>query len=144
MEPGEADRDRRVVTVVHLAMLAVVPVYGGVLWLSGPARPRPHSGEPHLAWTLLAIGLGQYLAATLLGRKLLRSARGGARGRVRRYFLVRFAAAEAIAVFGLAAGFAGVPPRQALILFAAALCALLAAAPTRRAYAAALAQAGTG
>ncbi|HYK41661.1 MAG TPA: hypothetical protein VE007_04670, partial [Thermoanaerobaculia bacterium] len=80
-----------------------------------------------------------YAGATLLGRRLLSAAAGrpGAADRVRRYFLIRFAAADALAIFGLAAGFKGAPAADSAILFGVSAVALIAAAPTRRAWAAA-------
>ena len=57
------------------------------------------------------VGLGEYAAASLFGAGLLPAAggRSGASERVRRFFLVRFAAAEAIALFGLVVGLRGAP-----------------------------------
>jgi hypothetical protein len=85
---------------------------------------------------LLAVGAAEWAAATLLGRGLLRSAGpgAGAADRVRRYFLFRFAAAEAIAVFGLLAGFTGARFPEAALLFCASALALLASTPTRPAW----------
>ena len=135
---------RRIVSIVHLAMLAAVPLYGGVLWLARGRAPflLPATGRPHLVGILLAIGVSEWAAATLVGRMLLRAGGGTAGGfeRVRRFFLVRFAAAEAIAVFGLFAGFTGAPARDCALLFSASAAALLLSTPTRAAWARATAE----
>lgn len=138
----EDEAGRGIVWVVHLAMISAVPLYAGVLWLLSPA-PAPGGAETSrdLPWILLAVGAGEYGAASFLGARLLRAARGrsNAGERVRRFFLVRFAAAEAIALFGLVLGLRGVPRSQSLVLFAASVAALALAAPTRPAWARAFA-----
>ncbi|MEO8433120.1 MAG: hypothetical protein ABI592_16575 [Acidobacteriota bacterium] len=141
MDPVQDDDEagRRIVAVVHVAMLAAVPLYGAVLWLLRGDRGLSAGAalSPRLPWILLAVGAAEFAAATVIGRNLLRSAGpgAGAPDRVRRFFLIRFAAAEAIAVFGLFAGFRGAPPMQAGVLFAASAAAMLLAAPTRAAWA---------
>ena len=141
MDEARSENDRRVVTVVHIAMLAAVPVYGATLWLIREMAKRAAGAvsDRRLAWVLLAIGAAQYLAVTVFGRALLYSRRGNARDRVRSYFLIRFAAGEAIALFGLVAGLSGAPWGQAAALLAVAILALVHAAPTRNAYGTALA-----
>jgi F0F1-type ATP synthase membrane subunit c/vacuolar-type H+-ATPase subunit K len=116
-------------------MLASIGLYAGLLWLARPAALEG-PGRPQLSSILLAVGLAEYAGATFLGRRLLAAAAGrrGAADRVRRYFLIRFAAAEAIAIFGLVAGFKGAPATDSAILFAVSALALIAAAPTRRAW----------
>ena len=131
-EPG-----RRIVAVVHVAMLAAVPLYLAILWLFRGDPGLARAGvKPGLTWVLLAVGAAEFLAATIFGRGLRRSAGpgSGAPERVRRYFLIRFAAAEAIAVFGLFAGFGGASLAKAGVLFGASAAALLLAAPTRAAW----------
>ncbi len=137
----EDEAGRRIVAVVHMAMLAAVPLYFAVLWLSrghpGLATGGGGTLRPRLPWFLLAVGAAEFAAATIFGRGLLRAAGPGAGApeRVRRFFLIRFAAAEAIAVFGLFVGFGGASWTQAGVLFAASAAALLLAAPTRTAWA---------
>lgn len=138
MDPDATDEaGRRVVAVVHLAMLAAIPLYAGVLWLArGYAAPL-RSGPERLRFVgiLLAIGAAEWVAASLIGRRMLRTGRmGGPSDRVRRYFLVRFAAAEAMAVFGLFAGFTGVRFAEAGLLFGASALALVLSTPTRSAW----------
>ncbi|MEP7132414.1 MAG: hypothetical protein ABI914_04570 [Acidobacteriota bacterium] len=139
---GDTDEGgRRIVSVVHVAMVAAVPLYALILWLlrgraglSGAGGPRPQ-----YILVLLAVGAAEWGLASIVGRALLRSAGAGkgAPERVRRYFLIRFAAAEAIAVFGLFAGFTGGTPRDVAILLGASLLALVASTPTRAAWASA-------
>ncbi len=146
---GENDEaGRRIVGTVHIAMLSAVPLYGVILWLlrghaglSGAGSPRPR-----FVFVLLAVGAAEWGLASIVGRALLRAAGpgAGASGRVRRYFLIRFAAAEAIAVFGLFAGFTGGTFRDVALLLAASALALLASTPTRAAWESAVAQTGMG
>jgi F0F1-type ATP synthase membrane subunit c/vacuolar-type H+-ATPase subunit K len=114
-------------------MLSAIPLYAGVLWLLAPAAGTGTSPGKSLPWVLLAVGLGEYAAASVFGAGLLRAAggRSGASERVRRFFLVRFAAAEAIALFGLVVGLKGAPPSRAAVLFGVSALVLIAAAPTR-------------
>lgn len=129
---------RRIVGVVHVAMLSAVPLYAVLLWLfrgevglSGAGTPKSRS-----VVVLLAVGAAEWGLASILGRALLRSAGPGAGAleRVRRYFLIRFAAAESIAVFGLFAGLTGATPGDVALLLAASVLALLASTPTRAAF----------
>ena len=143
MSPEE--NDRRIATVLHIAMLSSVAVYALVLWLPRgevlPSAPRGAAARG-VEWAFLAVGAAQYLIATALGKKLLQSRRGEPRRRVRSFFLIRFAAAEAIAIYGLILGFLGSPAGWVAGLFAVSAAALLLAAPTRDAYGDALARAG--
>lgn len=137
--------NRRVLTVLHLAMLSAVVVYALVLWLLRAEVRGPVPGGPpprRLEWAFLAIGTAQYLVATELGKKLLPSRRGDPERRVRSYFVIRFAAAEAIAIYGLMLGFLGTSAKWVAALLALSLVALLLATPTRDAYEDALARAG--
>ncbi|MEX0881004.1 MAG: hypothetical protein WD451_14915 [Thermoanaerobaculia bacterium] len=132
MEPSE--HDRRVMGLVHTALLAAVGVYGIVL-LFFRAELEPDSRHPDSGLTLFllfaAVGAAQFAGASIVGKLLLRSPRAGARDRVRLYFLLRAAAAEAIALYGFVLGFLGVPGTQVLALFAMAVAALLACFPGR-------------
>jgi hypothetical protein len=139
----EDETGRRIVSIVHVAMLAAVPLYVVILWFvaGSPTPPPAAPGRARIVEVLLAIGAAEWGAASLLGRAFLRVRGPGpdASDRIRRYFLVRFAAAEAIGVFGLFAGFTGSPLREACLLFAASALALLLSSPTRTAWARALA-----
>lgn len=141
MEAQEDETGRRIVSVVHIAMLSAIPLYAVILWLlrSRVGLSGPASARPGFALVLLAVGAAEWGLATLLGRAMLRSAGPGAGAvlRVRRYFLIRFAAGEAMAVFGLFAGFTGGTFRDVALLLSASALALLASTPTRAAYAAA-------
>lgn len=138
MEENGDEPGRRIVSVVHLAMLAAVAIYAILLFLArgNAVLAAAPPGRANLVFLLFAIGAAQWGAATIVGKTLLR--RGGpgagAAERVRRFFLVRFAAAEAIGVFGLVAGFTGGPRSGAFLLLCTCALALLASAPTRTAY----------
>jgi hypothetical protein len=139
MDPAE--NDRRVVSVLHVGFLAAVPIYAFVLWVLRssvpPATPSvPRGGSVFLP--LAALGVAQYLVAGALGRRLLRRTRGFARDRVRSFFLIRMAAAEAIGAFGLILGLRGGSALEAAALFILAMLALAASAPFRTAWEAAL------
>jgi len=135
-EAPQSESGRRIAAIAHIAMLASIGLYAGLLWLARPAVLEG-AGRPQLASILLAVGLAEFAGATWFGRRLLASSAGrpGAPERVRRYFLIRFAAAEAIAVFGLVAGFKGARASDSAILFAVSAACLVAAAPSRRAWA---------
>jgi hypothetical protein len=129
-----------VVTLVHLAMVAAVVVYGAMVALlpppaGGDARPRAPE------WGVLAFGLIQYSTVTAFARRLLRGGRGSAEERTQRYFLLRFAAAEAIGVFGLLLGLTAPGRVWPAVLLLASLFALAVAAPVRDAWRAAFAEA---
>ena len=144
MDPSE--QDRRVAALVHTALLASVGVYGVVLaFLRAEIAPQnPRSAPtPTLFAVFSAIGVAQFAGASLVGRKLLSSPRSGALQRVRRYFLLRAAAAEAIALYGLILGFLGAPLSQVLALFGISIAALLACSPGREAWEEALGRAGS-
>jgi|SoiMetStandDraft_2_1073263.scaffolds.fasta_scaffold540258_1 hypothetical protein len=135
MHPGE--HDRRVAALVHTALLASIGVYGVVLvFLRAELAPQNARSEPFtsLFAVFSAIGVAQFAGASLVGRKLLASARSGALERVRRYFLIRAAAAEVIALYGLILGFLGAPLSQVLALFGISIAALLACAPGKEAW----------
>ena len=143
----EAERVRRVQALVHTALLAGVGIYAVLLlFLSSEiavtSASRP-AGTP-LFLVLAAIGAAQYAVAAGVGKTFLRSSRGKPVERVRLSFLLRGAAAEAIALYGLVLGFLGGSPAHVGALFAMAVVALLACAPGRAAWEAALRQAQGG
>ncbi|MEP6994204.1 MAG: hypothetical protein ABI968_06740 [Acidobacteriota bacterium] len=123
--------------LVHTALVASIGAFAVVLLffrsqtLELTPGPPP---SPRLIPALAAIGLGQFAMASWIGRGLLKSRRSGAGERVRLYFLLRASAAEAIGLFGLAAGLLGSPAIQTLALFMLSVAAMLISAPTRRAW----------
>ncbi len=124
--------------MVYVALLASVGACAAVLPFL-PAPPDRIAPRPAVEWGLLAIGVGEYAAATLLGRRLLAARRGNAVIRARSYFLIRFAAAEATAIFGLAVFSLGAPPSHAAAFFSASALMLAAAFPSRRVFSEAVA-----
>lgn len=129
-----SEHDRRVLGLVHTALLASVGVYGVVLlFLRSEVAPETrYSGSGSTLFVLFAaLGAAQFAGTSFVGKLLLRSSRAGARDRVRLYFLLRAAAAEAIALYGLVLGFIGVPPAPVIGLFAMAVAALFACFPGR-------------
>lgn len=136
-----SEHDRRVMGLVHTALLAAVGVYGVVLLFlrSEVAPDSRHSGSGLTLFVLFAaLGAAQYAGIAFVGRLVLRSSRAGARDRVRLYFLLRAAAAEAIAIYGLVLGFLGVPAAQVVALFAMGVAALFACFPGRVSWAEAM------
>jgi F0F1-type ATP synthase membrane subunit c/vacuolar-type H+-ATPase subunit K len=140
--PPAEENDRRIVSLVHLAFLAAIPIYALVVWF---ARREPLSGTPPAArffWILAGIGLVQYLIVTWIGGRFLRAGRANARGRVRAYFLIRFAAAEAIAIYGLMLGFLGAPALRVAVLLALGMAAMATSRPSPGAWNEALRESG--
>ena len=135
-----SEHDRRVTALVHTAMLAAIGVYGVVLLFFraeiGPKPRRPESAAS-LFVVFAALGAAQFAGASLVGRRLLGSRRSGIADRVRLYFLLRAAAAEAIALYGFVLGFLGAPAIHVLALFALSVGALLLCSPGRAAWEAA-------
>jgi hypothetical protein len=136
-----AERARRVQTIVHTALFAGVGIYAVLLLflrseIAVVTSARPPGTALFLA--LAAIGAAQFGAAAVIGRTFLRSRRAPAVDRVRLYFLLRGAAAEAIALYGLVLGFLGAPPGHVGALFALSLVALAACMPGKPAWEAAL------
>ncbi len=109
---------------------------------SGASGKAPPEGY-RLFLVLAGLGLAQFAVASLVGRAMLRSRRAGALERVRLSFVLRAAAAEAIALYGLVLGLLGGAPAQVGGLFALAIAALVACAPGRTAWESALAEAGS-
>jgi hypothetical protein len=139
-----SERARRVLTLVHTALFAGVGIYAVLLLflrseiaVGTAARP---AGTP-LFLALAAIGAAQYAAAAAVGKTFLRSKRSRPLERVRLSFLLRGAAAEAIALYGLVLGFLGGSPVHVGALFALAVVALLACAPGKASWEAAFRQA---
>ncbi len=128
------EHDRRVLGLVHTALLAAVGVYGVVLLFLRTETEAGirYAGSGSTLFLLFAfLGAAQFAGTSVVGRLLLRSARSGARDRVRLYFLLRAAAAEAIALYGLVLGFLGAGVGPVVGLFAMAVAALLACFPGR-------------
>ena len=122
-------------------MVASVGVYAGLLPLLPAAGSRP-APRPSVVWGLLGTGGAEYLLATLVGRRILSSRLGSALERVRSSFLIRFAAAGAIAVFGLAIHFFGAPAADSHIFFLVSVAAFLLAYPGRSRFDESLRRAG--
>ena len=128
------DAVRGVVTVVYTALLASVGACAVMLQFV----PVPHGGAPPrpvVEWVLLATGPAEYAVVTVLGRRWLAGGRGNALVRARSYFLVRFAAAQAAAVFGLAVYSVGSPASHAWAFFGVSAALLAVTFPGRRAFA---------
>jgi hypothetical protein len=139
---SQSENDRRILSAVHAAFLAAMPVYALVLWFARDSASVAAGRGDTLFWVLAGIGGAQYLIVERGGRRLLRLGRGPAEGRVRAYFLVRFAAAEAIGVFGLIAGFLGAAAWRVAALLALGLFGLALSRPTPTAWGQALEAAG--
>jgi ABC-type antimicrobial peptide transport system permease subunit len=103
-----------------------------VAWL--PPSGSGSAPAPRVRWTLLALGAGEYLVATVLARRKRSAGASAALERVRRGFLIRFAAAEAIAVFGLMLHFLAAPAGWVLAFFGTSITAFLFAYPSRKAF----------
>jgi F0F1-type ATP synthase membrane subunit c/vacuolar-type H+-ATPase subunit K len=135
VDPSE--HDRRVVALVHTAMLAAVGVYAVALVffrLEIVPNARALRADARLFLVFVALGVVQFSGAWVLGLRLLRLKRPDARDRIRLYFLIRAGAAEAIALFGFVLGFLGGRPLEVVALFAASVAGLLACAPGRHAW----------
>ena len=142
MSPGETERRQAI--LLHIVLTASIAVYAALLGVlaAGGLRlpPRSPTGSPGSFWALAAIGLAQFAGVWWLGwRRLGRGTAGNqAPARVRTFFLVRAAAAEALGVFGLLAGILEAPPAETIALFVLSLAAMFAGAPTRPAWDAAM------
>ena len=140
MDVGE--KERSVVSLVHMAFLASVGVYILVLWFarkSGGLPADPTRKAETLALLLLMIGGAECFGADWLGRRRLHRGPGDPVSRVRGFFLVRFAAAEAAAVFGLMLGFLGGGGIAVGLLFSLSVLVLVLSAPSREAWSRAMA-----
>ena len=139
-----AERARRVQTIVHTALFAGVGIYAVLLLFLRSEIALATSTDPPgttLFLALAAIGAAQYGAAAAIGRTFLRSRRGPAADRVRLSFLLRGAAAEAIALYGLVLGFLGGAAGHVAALFTLSVVALAACTPGKAAWETALRQA---
>jgi hypothetical protein len=142
-----AENQRNIAAMVHVVFLASVGVFAVILWLartSGGAPADPTGRAESLAFLFLLIGAAECLGADRIGRRRLRLGSGDPIARVRSFFLVRFGAAEAAAVFGLMLGFMGGGALAVGLLFALSLLALALAHPSREAWSRALALAQRG
>ena len=136
-----SERTRRIQAIVHTALFAGVGIYAVLLIflrteIAAVASARPPARM--LSLVLAGMGVAQYAVATVVGRAMLRARRSRPLDRVRLSFLLRGAAAEAIALYGLVLGFLGgraVPVAALLVL---AVMALLACFPGKVAWAEAL------
>jgi hypothetical protein len=130
---SETEQVRRIVTVVYVATIAAVGVcFLLVAWLPVPASPSTPSVR--VRWTLLALGAGEYLFATILAQRKVSSSARGALERVRSGYLIRFAAAGAIATFGITLHFLGTPASSVLFFLGLSIAALVLAYPSRKAF----------
>jgi hypothetical protein len=132
-----AERARRVQSVVHTALFAGVGIYAVLLlFLRSEIAVVTASRAPgrSLFLALALIGAAQYGAASAVGRTFLKSRRAGPLDRVRLSFVLRGAAAEAIALYGLVLGFLGGTAAQIGALFALAVAALVACMPGKAAW----------
>ena len=139
----EAERARRIQSIVHTALFAGVGIYAVLLLFLRSEIALVTSARPSttLFLALAAVGAAQYAGASAVGRSFLRARRSRPLDRVRLYFVLRGAAAEAIALYGLVLGFLGGSATHVAALFALAVVALLACVPGRDAWEAALRQA---
>ena len=134
---GASEHDRRVCVLVHTILLGSIGVYGVLLaFLRDELVPQNSPAAPltPLFAVFSALGVAQFVGASLLGGKLLTSQRSGILERTRRYFILRAAAAGAIALYGLILGLLGAPLPQVLALFGISIAALLACAPGKEAW----------
>lgn len=138
-------RDRRIVALIHGAMLLSIGIYGAVVAFYRltvvPDLVPPRQVGAFFA-VLAGLSAAQLAGAAIAARAVLRSRRGEPLGRVRLSFLLRGAAAEATAIYAFALGFLGAPAGGVLALFLAGAIALLASFPGARAWARAAAIAG--
>jgi len=132
-----SERTRRIQTVVHTALFAGVGIYAVLLVflrteIAAVASPQP----PGTMLFLVLAGLGavQYGVASAVGRAMLRARRSRPLDRVRVSFLLRGAAAEAIALYGLVLGFLGGRAVHVAALLALSVVALLACVPGKGAW----------
>ena len=145
MRVQNAERERRIASTVHLSFLSSIGVFALILWIArrGAAVTLDSAGRNATATGLmLFLGIAEVGWAGWFGRRLLVRGSGEALPRVRSCFYLRFAAAEAVAVFGLMAGLLGSPAVTIGLFLGVAAAALAAAAPSREAWQSALATAG--
>jgi F0F1-type ATP synthase membrane subunit c/vacuolar-type H+-ATPase subunit K len=140
-----SEHARRVQTLVHTALLAGIGIYAVLLVFLRHEIAATSSRPPGTALFLVlaGVGLAQYATASAVGRTFLRSPRARPVDRVRLYFLLRGAAAEAIALYGLVLGFLGGRALHVGALLAMGFVGLLASMPGRLPWEAALRHAET-
>jgi hypothetical protein len=132
-----SERTRRIQAIVHTALFAGVGIYAVLLIflrteIAGSASARPPGSQLFLV--LAGLGVAQYAVASVVGRAMLRARRSRPLDRVRLSFLLRGAAAEAIALYGLVLGFVGGRASHAAALLALAVVALIACFPGKGAW----------
>ena len=136
-----SERARRIQVMVHTALFAGIGIYAVFLVLlrteiAGAASAHPPGSTLFLV--LSGLGAAQYAVAFVVARAMLRARRSPPLDRVRLSFLLRGAAAEAIALYGLVLGFLGGRAAHVAALFALAVLALLTSFPGKVAWAEAL------
>lgn len=129
--------ERRRFALIH--RLLVVSLVGyGILLATVRIRMSRNLSTPDVRTSfflpLVVIGIAQFALFSWMARKRLRSAPGEPAARVRLYFLLRAASAEAIGLYGLLIGVRGEPILQAAALFALSLAAMISCYPTREAW----------
>jgi len=131
------ERDRRIASLIHAAMLLSVAVYGAVVAFYRlavvPDLTPPRQADALLA-VLAGVSVAQLAGASIAARAVLRSRRGDTVSRVRLSFLLRAAAAEATAIYAFTLGFLGAPASGVVGLFVLGAAALAACTPGRRAW----------
>jgi hypothetical protein len=148
----EAERTRRILLIVHLAFLVSVPVYGVVVWFARGVPGARVASVPapalRVAVPLLALlSLIEFFVINWYAQKMLDAPSRSDRprrpplARVQSSFTLRFAAAEAIAIYGLVLGFLGCAAWQVALFFAGAMGGLASAAPAKARFALCLAAA---
>lgn len=135
MQNGE--RERRIAATIHLAFLSSLGVFALILWIArrnGVATLDTSGRNGTATGLMLFLGIAEVAWAGWFGRRLLLRRSGDVLARVRSCFFLRFAAAEAVGVFGLMAGFLGASPVTIGLFMAIAVAALAAATPSREAW----------
>jgi hypothetical protein len=134
VESSEASRQQAIlIHTVLFASLGAYAVLAFTLRRGGAESAGTHS-PPHLFPILALVGAAQFAVASWFARAALR-ARGRVDGsRLRRYFLIRGASAEAIGLYALLVSTTGGPLLEAVALFVMAAAAMLVCAPTRSAW----------
>jgi hypothetical protein len=136
VDPSEASRRQSV--LLHTVLAASLGAYALLLLLlrgnlgaggAAPAAPSTQNFRP-----LLLVAAAQLAFSVWLGGAILRSRSSPVLARLRRYFLMRGALAEAIGLYGLLAGVLRAPLLYTVGLFGLAAVALAASAPTRAAW----------
>lgn len=137
----DSEKERQIVSTVHVSFLSSIGVFALVLWIArrGGAAPLDTAGRNGTATGLmLFLGIAEVAWAGWFARRLLSRSTDQPVARVRSCFFLRFAAAEAVGVFGLMSGFMGAGAITVGLFFAIAVAALVVAAPSREAWHSAL------